>query len=215
MAGKSTVEADVRIKIYKDLNKGIIKFYKEALPHFNLGPYIKFWRKSDRLYLYTSTPSQGMLLGDKDTIQFSKPEYLAELTRFQGMFKLKCDDVKTHMYYIDASCKVGDVADEPTKRKPRKAKEVKEKFDNPLSPAKEALEDIVTIKQQKGTLEEFVKASEQPVKQTEKSNTAENIVIDTLRDLSDECLDNDDLAGAKALLKAIRKFKDMRGGETV
>ena len=216
MAEKAKGKAEVRIKIYKDLNKGLIKFYKDVLDRYNFGSYIKFWKKGNRLYFYTASPSQGILVGENNTIQFTKPEYMAELTRFQGNYILKCDDEKSHFYYIDESCKVEEVTDTPTQRKGKRKKSDEEKFENPLQPAKDALKEIIEIKEQKGTLAEIVEQNSiQSVAFVErKPNAAENIVETTLRDLSDECLDNDDLAGAKALLKAIRRFKEMRGGVT-
>lgn len=201
------MDNQIRIKIYRDLNKGIIKFYRDVLERCNLGPYVKFWKKGNRLYIFTSDPAKGFLVGKNDTIQFSKPDYIAELSKFQGVFNLKSEGADTRMYYIDEDSRVVDRSNEKPKR-------AKTKFVNPVQSAKDDLKEIVDAKEAKGTLKEFV--ANNPVGEpilVKKPNVAENIVVNTLRDSLDECLDNDDLAGAKALLKAIRKFTGMQNND--
>ena len=191
----------IGVKIYNG-NKGVITFFGDTLKqcNFNLAPYIKMFGKGTKLYLnqLEGNPNKGYLIQKNNTIQFGGKELCDSMKKYQGKFFLMHDD-SMHSYYIDTV--ESKIADEAPK-KSRKAK-----FVNPLQSAKDNLQEIVELKKAKGTLTDVM---ENPDTKKLKVKTADDIVISTLRTLSDECIDADDLAGAKALLKAIRKFEGMR-----
>ena len=208
--------------------------------NFDLFPYLKVFGKGNKLYLnQLEGAPKGVKqypFQKNGTIQFGGKNLCESMRKYEGKFFLLHDDGE-HSYYIDTEeSKVGDKPNKAKGGRPRKVQEVPaairektkelygEKFINPVQPAKDALKEIVNNKKEAKEVVEktfFEQVNEmfgekkptpepkpEPIKA--KVNTAESFVINTLRELGDECIDNDDLAGAKAILKAIRKFTEMR-----
>ena len=208
--------------------------------NFNLFPYVKLFGMGKKLYLdqLDATPEKGKgyPIQKNGTVNFGGKNLCESMRKYEGKFFLLHDDGE-HSYYIDTEeSKVGDKPNKAKGGRPRKVQEVPaairektkelfgEKFINPVQPAKDALKEIVVEANSKEEAKEVVEKTffeqvnemfsekkptkPEPVKA--KVNTAESFVINTLRELGDECIDNDDLAGAKAILKAIRKFSEMK-----
>lgn len=185
----------VGVKIYKG-NKGVITFYGDTIKkcNFDLFPFLKIFGKGNKLYL---NQLEGAPKGARqypfqsnNTIQFGGKQLCDSMKKYEGKFYLLHDDGE-HSYYLDTE--ISKIGDKPNANAKRSVQ---------IQP------DCKTFAEQVNALyENPVKDKPEPKKPM---NTAESFVINTLRALSDECIDNDDLAGAKALLKAIRKFTEMK-----
>ena len=230
---------EIGIQIYEDKKnrqkKGCITFYGDTIKrcNFDLFPTIRIFGKGKKLYLsqLDGVPenAKSYPFQKDNTIRFGGNRLCEDMEKFVGRYFLLHDDGE-HSYYIDTEeSRLGDVNEGKKKKggRPRKVKEVPaairektkelygEHFLNPVQPAiKEIAVDNNKEKSTDKTFFEQVSTmfgdkktepTPEPIKV--KANT---FVIDTLRELSDECIDNDDLAGAKALLKAIRKFTEMK-----
>lgn len=158
-------------------NNGCVTFYKDTLDKFNFSAYIKLWGKGTRLYFLPSTPMVGTKIGETGKVQVSRPEIADVLKGFKGTHKLLFDDV-THYYYIDKD--------------------------------KSAVEEQEQEQEQETKTErkpEKPKEPKEPRVVREKKTVSKDAVGGVLMGCLYECIDNDDLAGAKALLKAIRKVQ--------
>ena len=218
----STPTPQVGVKIYNG-NRGVITFYGDTIKkcNFHLSPYLKIFGKGNKLYL---NQLEGAPKGARQypfqkngTIQFGGKNLCDSMRRYEGKFFLLHDDGQ-HSYYIDTE--ESKVADKPNKI--QKGEKDMLTFVNPVQTAKDGIREIA--KEKELTFAEKVNAlygdqkpmptkpevvpDEPVVKKAKPLNAAESFVINTLRELSDECIDSDDLAGAKALLKAIRKFTE-------
>ena len=149
----------VRVSIYKNPDRCAVRFGKNAIKMFN-GPYVRPIGKGYKLYFYPSTPTQGMLITEKNGIQIGRREYVDSMRRYEGVHKLLFDE-GLRVYYIDT---------EPRTEEP--AEQIAE-TETPAKKAKKYELDDVTGK---------------------------------LTEIMVGCIDGDDLAGAKAILKAIRAF---------
>ncbi len=190
------------IAIYKQNgiinSKALIRFYKDTPAMFNGGCYISVWGKGTRLYFLPASPSKGLFISEQNGIQCSKKDIVASLVPFAGKWKLRFDDT-THYYYIDRALTNEDPENELTEEQEEAITPVK------ASRAKGTKSSSIKKTASKG---KAVKLATPPT--NKHIPTADEIVENTLRNELDECLDGDDLAGAKALLKAIRKFRSMR-----
>ena len=152
----------VRVSIYKNPDRCAVRFYKNAIKLFN-GPYVKPIGKGYKLYFYPSTPTNGMLVTEKNGIQIGRREYVESMRRYEGVHKLLFDE-GLRVYYIDT---------EPQTEEPA-----------------EQIEEI--------------KPEPKAEKRTKRYELAD--VTSKLAEVMVGCIDGDDLAGAKAILKAMRAF---------
>ncbi len=222
----------IRISFYGKDDKAercVISFYRDMKTEVG-GVFVKLWAKGSRLYFLPAKPAVGTLtIGKNFTIQISRQDYLEELKKFEGIHYLKYDNT-TRYYYVESGeiVEAGEATtDEIALAETPENVESIEKLDpeekaEPAKEVKTARKTRTTRKTKAGgtkrtyrkspatAIEPIPKRSDMAKETEEEKNEVEEV----LQGLIYEALDDDDLAGAKALLKAIRKFAQKKKDET-